>query len=129
MVDRIVIKGLGDITEDVVEVLQKRQMLNVFRATQQITAAAKAGGERRIIRDANGSAMGEVKMMIHPESFHFWGQKLGYDCWKDKQFVSEYLRDNEAARVKTRTERPTVLCGWEPNKRETTVYNKMAIAA
>lgn len=31
---------------------------------------------------------------IPPESYHYWGQRLGYECWNDKQFMAEFLRDN-----------------------------------
>lgn len=69
--------------------------------------AANAGGERRFIQDKEGG--GEVKMMIHPTSYHYWGQRLGYECWDDKKFCAEYLRDNPAARVKSRPDNPTVV--------------------
>lgn len=28
--------------------------------------------------------------------YHYWGLRLGYECWNDKQFVAEYQRDNAA---------------------------------
>lgn len=44
--------------------------------------------------------IGETVAHINPTSFHFWGTKLGYDCWSDKRFLHEYLRDVPEARVK-----------------------------
>jgi hypothetical protein len=43
--------------------------------------------------------LGSLEARIDSTSYHFWGQKLGYDCWKDKQFKREYLRDNPQAKV------------------------------
>lgn len=43
--------------------------------------------------------LGQKKASIDATSFHFWGNKLGYDCWRDKKFLDEYLRDNPQARV------------------------------
>lgn len=27
-------------------------------------------------------------------AYDYWGIRLGYECWSDKQFVAEFLRDN-----------------------------------
>lgn len=71
---------------------------------ERMRAAAKEGGERRLLhsRDGNG---GEVKMMIDPYSYHFWGQRLGYQCWQDATFCREFLRDNPEARVRSVSDR------------------------
>jgi hypothetical protein len=44
--------------------------------------------------------MGRLRMAITSDAFHYWGRRLGYACWKDKQFLNEFERDNEAVRVK-----------------------------
>ncbi len=49
-------------------------------------------------RGING--LGQLKAQITPESYHYWGQRLGYSCWSDKNFVDGYLRDNPQARTK-----------------------------
>jgi len=43
--------------------------------------------------------VGRHRMRIDPSSFHYWGQRLGYDCWDDNQFKTEYERDNPASKV------------------------------
>lgn len=121
-----IICGGHDVTDDVLKRLRDMKALRVLQATKQIALAAKAGGERRILRNANGSAAGAVSMQIHRESYHYWGQRLGYSCWADKQFCAEYLRDNPAARIKTVTERPTIAVGWEGNKRSSESYKLAA---
>lgn len=38
--------------------------------------------------------VGRLRMSIPADAFHFWGQKLGYDCWQSKEFLREFERDN-----------------------------------
>ena len=45
--------------------------------------------------------IGQRTMSISADAFHFWGQRLGYDCWKDRGFRREFARDNPAVRVKS----------------------------
>lgn len=110
--ERIKVGG-HDVTEEVLQRLRDMRALRVLEATRQIAAAAKVGAERRILRDARGKAGAAVSMMIHPASYHYWGRRLGYACWKDKTFCREYLRDNPAARVTSRSDRPTITAGVE----------------
>ena len=98
---------------EVIAVLAGYERARIVKACAQIRQAAKAGSERKFIADEAGNG-GEVTMQIHPTSFHNWGQKLGYQCWEDKQFCAEYLRDNPAARVKSRNAKPNV--GWRQVK-------------
>lgn len=44
--------------------------------------------------------LGRLRMRIDSTLYHQWGQKLGYDCWKDNQFLREVERDNPEVRVK-----------------------------
>ena len=45
--------------------------------------------------------IGELAARVDRNSFTYWGKRLGFQCWDDKQFLKEYLRDNEASRVKS----------------------------
>lgn len=45
--------------------------------------------------------IGQKTMSIQADAYHFWGQRVGYDCWSDKQFRREFLRDNPDARVRS----------------------------
>lgn len=45
--------------------------------------------------------IGQLRMRVPLDAYHFWGQKLGYDCWNDKQFLHEFERDNPAVKVKS----------------------------
>lgn len=98
---------LGVTRQQVLDELAYRQRKKHAFAIRRMAAAQRAGGERRMMRDARGTSAGYCEMMIDPISYHYWGQRLGYECWEDRQFRREYLRDNPAARVKT-TSSPTL---------------------
>jgi hypothetical protein len=85
----------------VLEILAAAEQARQWRAAELVKLAAREGrGEARHIEDADGG--GYVQMRINATSFHYWGQRLGYECWNDPQFCREYLRDNEYARVRSR---------------------------
>lgn len=100
------IPGVGDITPEVIEALRSKEVARQYVALRETREMAKAGRERFHL------ATGEVKMQIHPVSYHYWGQRLGYECWADKQFCEDYLADNDYARVVSRGRNPMV--GWTP---------------
>lgn len=77
--------------------LHFRQQRKRMAVERQMANAARARGTSRILRGPDGSG-GQVDIHIHPESFHYWGQRLGYECWDDPQFLAEYKRDNPASR-------------------------------
>lgn len=56
--------------------------------------------------------LGRHRLEVDDYSRHYWGQREGYDCWFDKQFLREFERDNEAARVRCGGTRTQV--GWTP---------------
>ena len=45
--------------------------------------------------------VGQLRMRVDPTLYHHWGQKIGYECWRDKQFLREVERDNPEVRVKS----------------------------
>ncbi len=97
---------LGVKLEDVIAELDFRRRARQAKCMKEIAAAQKTGGERRFLRGEGG---GEVEMMIHPTSYHYWGQRLGYECWDDPTFRREYRRDNPVARVKSVSEKLTIV--------------------
>jgi len=99
------------LTQKVIKELHERldEMDNArfVAAMKRQRLAAKAGGEAYHVAD------GEIKMRVDPYFYHRWGQRLGYECWSDKQFVDEILRDNPETRVKSRSRKIQV--GWAPS--------------
>lgn len=95
----------GDAVKDVLNAITRKKVAVMRREMRQMAAE---GGERKILRFADGNG-GEVRLMIHPMSYHYWGNRLGYQCWSDPGFIHEYLRDNPEARVRNTAEHPTVI--------------------
>lgn len=87
--------------------LNERLQRKRRRIEAQMARAAKARGTTRLLRSRSGDG-GMVDLHVHPDSFHYWGQRLGYECWDDPQFVAEYKRDNPASRPQTRSGRLTM---------------------
>ncbi|HYD00306.1 MAG TPA: hypothetical protein VEB22_03700 [Phycisphaerales bacterium] len=92
-------EALGVTLEDVLDELRARQEMKRATMRRRMALAQAAGGERRILK---GEVGGAVDMMIDPVSYHYWGNRLGYECWDDRQFVAEYKRDNPECRVRLR---------------------------
>lgn len=71
--------------------------LQAFPAQDQLAVALQQAQLReRKSLDGLGAPIAEIT----PDSFHYWGLREGYDCWRDKGFMREFLRDNPAARLK-----------------------------
>lgn len=67
--------------------------------------------------------LGRLRLSIDPTSFHYWGQREGYEAWDDKGFVNEYERDNPQARVAQNSNKIQVVNIPISNKRSTTVLS------
>lgn len=105
------VDGCQSVLRQVEQKLSERRNRNLHQAIRQQRLAAAAGGETKFTRN------GFVKARIHPEFYHYWGQRLGYECWEDPGFMREFLRDNPEARVKARPPKATILVSDLPAKR------------
>lgn len=94
---------LGITEDDIRRELDFRIRAKMDKMRKEMALAAKAGGVRRVLKD-DGAGGGDVHYMVHPVSFHYWGNRLGYECWHDDEFIREYLRDNPEARIATSTQ-------------------------
>lgn len=92
---------------------------NRVDAEIQSKKTAKLNNERH--KSIEG--LGALKARIPPTAYHFWGQKLGYDCWNDKGFMREFLRDNPDCRVNSGGTKE-IMVGYVPSSspRSRTVY-------
>jgi hypothetical protein len=111
---------LGVTREQILAELDYRRRKKQELALKRMATAQRVAGERRMMRGERGVATGYTEMMIDPISYHYWGQRLGYECWEDKQFRREYLRDNPASRVKTTSSATLCLAGAAFLKRKST---------
>lgn len=84
--DKVVINGY-DLTKDVFDALRNshRKELAQAELEQKKLMEAEArvsNGERKDL------SFGRLRMKVCPEVYHFWGGKLGYECWRDGEFIS-----------------------------------------
>jgi len=81
----------------------------------QIEAAVEAKQLAKLNKERHKSieGLGQKIATIPLNAFHFWGQKLGYGCWNDKEFMDEFLRDNPELRVNSGGTKE-IQVGWTP---------------
>ena len=90
------VEGLNDeLAASVAGVLRGQMRSEHENAYAEQARAAHAA--KRETQSVEG--VGELKARINPTSYHYWGKRLGYKCWNDRQFMKEYLRDNPESRV------------------------------
>ena len=82
----------------------------------QIQAAVEARkfGKENAKRHKSIEGLGQLVARIPTTAYHFWGQKLGYGCWNDKEFMDEFLRDNPELRVNSGGTKE-IHVGWTPS--------------
>lgn len=97
----------------------------LFRELHHGTMAKKVTHHFREVENARAmQGMGEIEgigvcsTVLDPTSFHYWGQRLGYDCWDDAQFMREFHRDNPLSKVHYSPEKITILNQWGTPARE-----------
>tara|TARA_R100001463_G_scaffold47620_1_gene96628 strand:+ start:28585 stop:29004 length:420 start_codon:yes stop_codon:yes gene_type:complete len=92
-------EGLSDEMASLVGQALQRQLAREYQSSRvnQSGGLAKAGKT-----EAYTTSIGQHKARIEPTSYHYWGKRLGYDCWSDRKFIKEYLRDNPESRIKSK---------------------------
>lgn len=80
----------------------ERELINGWRMRESIARAeAKQIGHHGHFNEANDiKGLGRKMGSIPADAYHYWGQRLGYECWKDKEFLREYFRDNPELAVR-----------------------------
>lgn len=80
------------------QALRKEVDMEQFLARRrQDRIAAELGTNRKAM---NG--LGRVRMEVDSWVYHYWGQRLGYQCWRDPGWLREFERDNPNVRVRCR---------------------------
>lgn len=85
--------------------------------------SSKKAAKYAQMRHKSIDGIGQKVASIPGHAFHFWGKKLGYQCWDDKQFMHEFLRDNPQCKVNSGGTKE-ISVGWVPSSspRSRTVY-------
>lgn len=113
---------MSELPAGVVEEFRKGRV-----AREALTLAQAPVSQAQIARqfqtdNRSVDGLGRLRLAISADAFHYWGRREGYDCWRDKQFIREFERDNPAARVKCVGTKLQV--GWQPEaKRFSKTYN------
>lgn len=100
----------GELAKQVETELRTGWLKNQIDARVQAKKIAKTN----TIRHKSVEGLGQLTARIPVTAFHFWGQKLGYSCWNDQQFMDEFLRDNPELRVNSGGTKE-ISVGWTPN--------------
>lgn len=104
------------ITESIAESIPSdllKPMLEEFRTGWNLRKI-QAEANRKLMGQLNQKhhgfveGLGQMKMRIDPDSYHYWGLRLGYSCWRDEQFQNEYLRDNPQCRVNSKSHKTSL---------------------
>ena len=110
-----------DVIHEAAQLLKQSEQARLRSCHDRLTRAHIAGGgERPFFQN------GFSRAMIDPASYHYWGQRLGYECWDDEQFMKEYLRDNPLCRVKSVSNK--IQIGYSPTASRSTYHKKYAEA-
>jgi hypothetical protein len=92
------------LASDVVKELRtgwKMQAVQAEINTREKLQEAKIKHESKHI-----DGVGVHRLRVDPTSYHYWGKRLGYECWSNEQFIKEYGRDNPSASVICKPEKP-----------------------
>lgn len=92
-----------DAAQAVLQELNKRERQKMQRDVKACESWSTHGTEASTMRH------GEKKFTIPATSYHYWGKRLGYECWSDAQFVNEFLRDNPQCRVKAKSSKASII--------------------
>jgi hypothetical protein len=95
-----------NITREVMEELQHGRLMQQVQAEKNQKLIAQANhrlGDRRNLN------FGRLRLQVDEEVYHYWGQRLGYMCWKDKEWLNWFEKNNESARVKSRSTNASVI--------------------
>jgi hypothetical protein len=105
-----IIQSFADVIPSHLRKEVERELLNGWR--MQEAASYHQAKQFAAFNHSNPAksieGVGEMVARIPLSAIHYWGQRLGYDCWNDEEFVREYIRDNPEVAVNNRIKRTVV---------------------
>lgn len=108
---------MSDFIQDLSEVipphLRKQVQEELLRGWRTEEVKAKASAKQNAVFNHANEAhnidgVGRLKARIPLAAWHYWGQRLGYECWEDNGFLEEFLRDNPETAVRNYAKRTCV---------------------
>lgn len=95
-IGRIVHPDFGDITEEVALELSRMHGMSAGGREMSERAAVRqrelAVAAKFLGVDGSKHLMGNQRVRVTSEVYHYWGQRLGYECWTEREFVDGYMR-------------------------------------
>lgn len=105
-----IIQDLADVIPSDLRKQVQEELLHGWRL--QEVEARKQAKQLAAFGHANPAqaieGVGQLVARIPPAAFHYWGTRLGYECWEDKQFMNDFLKHNPEVAVKNRVKRTMV---------------------
>ena len=105
--------GLSSIHESIPDELVPEMVAELRRGwalrKAQAHATKKAMAQFNQLQHRHVEGLGQMSARIPEESYHYWGLRLGYSCWRDNGFMKEFLRDNPECRVNSKAANTTLL--------------------
>jgi hypothetical protein len=111
---------LEDLDTRVVEGLKKRLKREWAVKRTLLEIESRRYARARIENRKSVDGVGRPRLEVPTESYHYWGQRLGYQCWRNEQFLREYERDNPQTKVKAAGTKPQFgfVGGWQATPRK-----------
>jgi hypothetical protein len=105
-----IIQSLADAIPSHLRNRVERELINGWRMEEvKAKSTAKQSAVFRHANEANNiEGVGRLKAQIPIQAWHYWGQRLGYECWEDNAFLNEFLRDNPETAVTNYAKRTCV---------------------
>jgi hypothetical protein len=105
-----IIQSLADAIPSHLRNRVERELINGWRMEEvKAKSTAKQSAVFRHANEANNiEGVGRLKAQIPIQAWHYWGQRLGYECWEDNSFLNEFLRDNPETAVTNYAKRTCV---------------------
>ena len=109
-----------EIVRRVYQVMHRREQAALRKEAAEVATWSAMGSRRLRLPDGT-----HIQYKIPKLSYHYWGKRLGYECWEDHQFVHEFLRDNPQCRVTSEALNATILSGWAPTSPAARLYRNL----
>jgi hypothetical protein len=102
-----------EVQKEFIECRHNKEVLALAGASREQDALAAEMRASRLDERRSIDGLGAPILEITPTAFHYWGQRFGtYECWRDKQFLREFKRDNPEARIRAHGTKIQVASRW-----------------
>ena len=103
--------GKNNITNEVLTELQTGRLREQVQAevNQKRIAAHNHRTPRRNL------SFGRLRMQVDATVYHYWGSRLGYECWRDPEFISDFEKKNPEVKVESKSVNASIVVPGKPS--------------